>query len=578
MQASKVVIHRYFFSLCLGALGLAACQPRAQDQQAIYIDASAESGLDFTHVNGMNGQYLFPEIQGPGVALFDFDNDGDLDVYLVQGGYLEDNGTTVRNDQPIDRLYRNDLVQSANGHQHLQLIDVTSAAGLHAERYGMGVTTGDYDNDGDIDLYLSNFGNNQLWRNNGDGTFSDVSEQSGTADSRWSHSAVFVDIDRDGWLDLMVVNYVDFRLGNRKACPDATGTLDYCGPLAHNPVPDRLYRNLGNGQFEDITAKSGLRLPASGLGVVSGDFNQDGWPDLYVANDAMPNHLWINQGDGRFVEDALMLGTAVNSQGQPEASMGVVAGDIDRDGDEDLFMTHLREETNTLYVNDGDGGFKDRSIASSLAAASRGFTGFGAALVDFDLDGWLDIVVVNGAVRAVQSESQRQQAFPYGQPNQLFHNQDGRFLEISDLVPALAFAESSRGLAAGDIDNDGDPDLLIANDHGPARLLLNTAQDRRWLGLRLLERSGRDAIGAGVTMRLADGRTIMRRVRVDGSYLSASDPRLLFGLDQSTTSGELVITWPDGSCEYRSGLAVNQYHQIVHGEDQTAGQNCGGED
>ncbi|MCZ6560590.1 MAG: VCBS repeat-containing protein [Gammaproteobacteria bacterium] len=216
MQVSEVVIHRYLFALCLGALGLAACQPSAQIEQAIFVDASAASGLDFVHINGMSGRHLFPEIQGPGVALFDFDNDGDLDVYLVQGGYLEDSGTNGRDySNPVDRLYRNDLVQSANGQQRIQFSDVTGAAGLHADGYGMGVTTGDYDNDGDIDLYLSNFGNNQLWRNNGDGTFSDVSEESGTADPRWSHSAVFVDIDRDGWLDLMVVKYVDFRLGNR---------------------------------------------------------------------------------------------------------------------------------------------------------------------------------------------------------------------------------------------------------------------------------------------------------------------------------------------------------------------------
>jgi hypothetical protein len=578
-KSGTIVTRQILFPLFLCILALTACQPRKRADLPIFVDANTESGLDFVHVNGMNGGYLFPEIQGPGVALFDYDNDGDLDVYLVQGGYLEDTGTSDRpTTRLIDRLYRNDLVVSADGSRHVRLHDVTVAAGLDASRYGMGVTTGDYDNDGDIDLYLSNFGDNQLWRNNGDGTFSEVGEESGTGDSRWSHSAVFVDIDRDGWLDLLVVNYVDFRLGNRKACSDATGAMDYCGPFAHAPVPDRLYRNLGDGRFEDISAKSGLRQPGSGLGVVSGDFNQDGWPDLYVANDAMPNHLWINQGDGRFLDDALMLGTAVNSEGQPEASMGVVAGDVDGDGDEDLFMTHLREETNTLYVNDGNGGFREKSIASGLAAASRGFTGFGAALLDFDLDGWLDVVVVNGAVRAVQSESQRRRAFPYGQPNQLFRNQDGHYIEISDQVPVLAFEESSRGLAAGDIDNDGDPDLIIANANGPARLLLNTHRDAEWLGLRLIGKSGRDAIGASVTLRRADGRPMFRRVRVGGSYLSAGDPRLLFGLAGNAAITGLAVAWPDGSCERWSGLALNRYHELVQGKGGTTDKDCDGED
>ena len=567
------------FPLFLCIFALAACQIRQQADLPIFVDASTESGLDFSHINGMSGGYLFPEIQGSGVALLDYDNDGDLDVYLVQGGYLEDAGSSDRPPaaRPIDRLYRNDLIVSGDNSRRVRLRDVTVAAGLHAGRYGMGVTTGDYDNDGDIDLYLSNFGRNQLWRNNGDGTFDEVSEESGTDDARWSHSAVFVDIDRDGWLDLLVVNYVDFRLGNRKACPDATGALDYCGPFAHAPVPDRLYRNLGNGRFEDISAKSGLRQPGSGLGVVSGDFNQDGWPDLYVANDAMPNHLWINQGDGHFLEDALMLGTAVNSEGQPEASMGVVAGDVDGDGDEDLFVTHLREETNTLYINDGNGEFREKSIASGLAAASRGFTGFGVALLDYDLDGWLDLIVVNGAVRAMQSESQRRRAFPYGQPNQLFRNEDGRYVEKSDQVPALMFEESSRGLAAGDIDNDGDPDFIISNANGPARLLLNTSRDADWLGLRLIGNSGRDAIGATATLRLAGGRSMFRRVRVAGSYLSAGDPRLLFGLGGNTAITDLEVVWPDGSCEHWSGLAVNRYHRLVQGKSKATDKNCGGD-
>ena len=555
------------WALLLLLISLHGCGNSSREDQVPFIDATQSSGLDFVHDHGGHGDYLFPEIQGPGVALFDFDNDGDLDIYLVQGAAIDIETGAITPSRDGGRLFRNDLTVDDDGHSTSRFVDVTEASGLRPLAYGMGATAGDFDNDGDIDLYLTHFGANQLWRNEGDGRFVDVSAESGIGDPRWSHSATFFDYDRDGWLDLFVVNYVDFSLGNRKACPDATGALDYCGPLAHPPQADRLYHNLGNGRFEDVSAKAGLRSPASGLGVSAVDVNADGWQDLYVANDAMPNQLWINQGDGRFVDEALVRGAAVNSQGQPEASMGIDGGDIDGDGDADLFMTHLREETNTLFLNDGSGSFSDKSIQTGLAAPSRGLTGFGSLMLDYDLDGWLDIAVVNGAVRAVQSESQRTTDFPYGQANQLFRNQgDGRFVDVSELAPALSAEESSRGLAVGDLDNDGDPDLVIANDHGPTQLLLNTQQDRHWLGLRLIGREGRDVPGAAAVLTLPDGRALSRRVRIDGSYLSSSDPRLLFGLGAATAGQSVTVTWPDGIDERWENLAVDRYHTLRRGD------------
>lgn len=564
------MFYRRISQLLVFAMLLPACSDSLTGSRTPFVDATETSGLDFVHANGADGEYLFPEIQGPGVALFDYDNDGDLDVYLVQGASIDTATGAIVPAGAGGRLLRNDLAHE-DGENVLRFVDVTDQSGLHPEGYGMGATVADYDNDGDVDLYLTHFGNNQLWRNDGDGRFVDVSEVSETNDPRWSHSATFLDYDRDGWLDLFVVNYVDFSLGNRKTCPDATGAIDYCGPLTHAPQADRLYHNLGNGRFEDVSSRGGITALASGLGVASIDINSDGWPDIYVANDAMPNQLWVNQGGDRFVDEALIRGSAVNSQGQPEASMGIVAGDIDGDGDEDLFMTHLREETNTLYLNDGDGGFSDKSIQTGLAAPSRGNTGFGSVLFDYDLDGWLDIAVANGAVRAVQSESQRGLPFPYGQANQLFHNDGGSYSEATVSVPAFAQEGSSRGLATGDLDNDGDPDLVVANDNGATQLLLNTEHGAHWLGIRLLGREGRDVPGAMAVLTPPNGRARARRIRVDGSYLSANDPRVVFGLGDQREAGQLVVTWPDGTQETWDDLEIDRYHTLSRGASGLAG-------
>lgn len=553
--------------ICMVAIGCAQDVGDAQRgdpaTQFLFTDMTVAAGLSFRHDNGLSGRHLFPEIQGPGVAVIDYDRDGDLDLYFVQGGALGQESTDT---PPRDRLYRNDLATGEDGSPAIVLTDVTDQSGIEATQYGMGVAAADIDNDGWTDLYLTIFGRNELWRNNGDGTFSEIAAQAGVDDHRWSHSAAFFDYDRDGLLDLFVVNYVEYRLAGHKECPDATGTPDYCGPMAYRPAEDSLYRNLGNRRFERVNVGAGITAPASGLGVVTADFDANGWPDVYVANDDMANQLWLNQGNSRFVDEALIRGTAVNSQGEAEASMGVDAADFDGDGDEDLFITHLREETNTLYVNDGDGFFMDRTIGAGLAAPSIGLTGFGTAFVDFDNDGWLDLPVVNGAVRAIQTATGDHDSFPYKQPNRLFKYSGSKFEDVSADAPDFIEPGVSRGLAVGDIDNDGDTDLVIAHDHGDARLLINKGADgQHWLGLQLTGANGRDMLGARAVLVHPDGSRMWRRARSDASFLSANDPRVLFGLGATQTASTVEIHWPDGSTEVWNNLAPDRYHALAQG-------------
>lgn len=531
--------------------------------QEIFLDRAAEAGLQFSHVNGASGRYYFCEIVGSGCAFFDFDNDGDLDIYLVQSGSPE--GVAARN-APTDKLFRNDGWLDENGVYQLGFTDVTETSGIVATGYGMGVAAGDVDNDGWTDLYVTQFGANRLWRNRGNGTFQDITERAGVDDPRWSTSAAFLDYDRDGFLDLFVVNYTDFRLANHKECV-YEGALDYCGPLSFRPLTDRLFRNRGDGSFEDLTGPAGiLAAPGTGLGVVCADFNGDGLQDIYVANDKRPNHLWLNLGDGRFENDALYRGNALDGQGQAEASMGVDAADFDGDGDEDLFMTHLVRETNTLYLNDGKGFFTDHSVKTGLGPASFAYTGFGCAFLDFDNDGRQDIFSANGAVKAVESLKIGGDPFPYAQADQLFQNLGEIFTEISHRAPVLVIPAVSRGIAVGDVDNDGDPDVLINDNNGPVRLLINqVGQKSHWLGLRLVSRGGRDMLGARIAVYRPNRPPLWRRVRSDASYLSANDPRVLVGLGASPLLETVKVVWPDGAVEQWTGLPVDRYSTLVKG-------------
>ncbi len=446
---------------------------------ALFREAASKAGLAFRHFVGATGDFRLPEIMGSGVALLDYDLDGDLDVYFLQGRMLDEGASpeASRFPPPRDglgnRLLENLVVPSGD----LRFADATERSGLGFEGYAMGAAVGDYDADGDPDLYVTALGPNALFRNEGDGTFARVE---GPQDLRWSASASFADYDADGDLDLFFVNYVDFTVSNNKHCFSPSGARDYCNPTVYNPVPDRLFRNDG-GRFIDVSGAAGLGAAfGNGLGVATADFNNDGSMDIYVANDGTANQLWVNLGDGRFENRALLAGAAVNADGRPEAGMGVVAADFDSDGDEDLLLTHNTAETNTLYLNDGKGLFLDLTNRYGLGSFSMPYTGFGLAWGDFDLDGRLDVFVANGAVTIL--EALRGQPYPFQQENQFFRGVEEGFDLIDgarawgDLDPLVG-----RGIATGDLDLDGDPDIVVSNNNGPARLYLNAADASRWL-------------------------------------------------------------------------------------------------
>ena len=537
----------------------------------------------------MSGEFYYPEIMPPGVALFDYDNDGDLDVFIVQGRMLGDKPFDRALFPPNDpawlrgRLFRNDLQVQADGSRTLRFTDVTEASGLSARGYGMGAAAGDFNNDGCVDLYVTALESSQLFRNNCDGTFADVTARSGTESRGWSVSAAFVDVDRDGWLDLFVGHYVNYSIGGNVRCYGLAGAPDYCPPHVYTAQSSRLYHNNRDGTFTNITAAAGMAAEfGPALGVATADFNGDGWIDLYVANDGQPNQLWINQRNGTFRNTALAAGAALGAQGDAKSSMGLDAGDFDNDGDDDLFIAELIGQGVDLYVNNGSGMFEERSAQTGVRQASLPFTGFGAAWLDIDNDGWLDVLMVNGAVTQLAGAAVPNDRFRLGQPKRLLRNTgNGRFEDATARAPILQAAEVSRGAAFGDIDNDGDIDVVVGNASGPARLLINTVGERKhWVGLRVIgappPRSstssghvqpveGRDLVGARAAVFRADGRTIWRRARAEGSYASANDPRVLAGLGDSTSAPRVRVQWPDGRIEEWSGVAIDRYTTLVYG-------------
>ena len=560
-------------------LFLPAVGGSAQERAVLFRDATEAVGLAFTHVNGSTGELLLPEVIGAGGALFDYDNDGDLDVYLVQGDSLrgtagKGQGTGLSREQgsrgegSAGRLFRNDLRVNPDGTRTLHFTDVTVASGMVARGYGMGAATGDYDNDGWVDLYVTGLGASHLFHNNGDGTFTDVTTRSGTDDPRWSTSATFFDYDQDGSLDLFVAHYVNFSVGMKRACFSAASARDYCNPSVYDPVPGRLFHNNRDGTFSDVSVRSGItRSVGRGLGALAFDADGDGWTDLYVATDGDPNQLWINKRGTSFVDEGLLAGVALNRAGIPQGSMGIDVGDVDGDGDEDLFVTNLDNESNTMYLNAGKGLYEDRTV--EMGVFKLGLTGFGTRFIDVDNDGLLDLVVVNGAVRHLASQLQRGERYPLKQPKLLFRNDGGRtFVDITAQAgPSFDRLEVSRGLAMGDIDNDGDSDLVVVNNSGPARVLLNeAARGRHWIGVRVIDgRSHRDALQTRLQLTRRAG-SIWRRVQTDGSYCSASDPRVVFGLGADTASQTIRVYWIGGSVEEFSGLAVDRYWVLERGK------------
>ena len=549
---------------CLAFFFLAACKSSApppvlsSQPTEFFTERAKDSGLDFVHFNGMSGEFYYPEIMPPGVALFDYDNDGDLDVFVVQGQMLGNKPLSAAKPPPAgplnSRLFRNDLKDGT-----LHFTDVTAASGIVTHEYAMGVATGDFNNDGCVDLFVTGLGGSQLFKNNCNGTFTDVTVQSRINEHTWSVSATFFDYDRDGYLDLFVGNYVDYTVAGNRQCFSLSGSLDYCPPHMYRAAPSHLYHNNHDGTFTDVTAKAGMsREFGPALGAVAVDLNGDGWPDLYVANDGQPNQLWINQHDGTFRNAALLAGVALSPEGEAKSSMGIDAGDFDNDGDEDLFITELTGQGDDLYVNDGSGNFEERSAQAGIRLASLPFTGFGTGWIDIDNDGWLDLVTVNGAVTQNVEALARNQPFSLQQKKQVFRNLgNGHFADVTKSAGAyFDIPEVSRGLAFGDIDNDGDLDMVVGNDSGPLRLLINNVGNRKhWVGLRV-------PVGSRVAVTTSDGRTLWRRSHTDGSYGSARDPRVLVGLGDASGPVKVRIVRPDGRVEEKSNVAIDRYTDL----------------
>jgi enediyne biosynthesis protein E4 len=529
-----------------------------------FVEVAAKSGLSaFRHTSGTTAKEYLVETLGSGVALFDYNNDGLVDVLLVNGSSFE----TLANPKlprSSSRLFRN------NGNS--TFTDVTKDSGLINDGWGVGVTVGDYDNDGNRDVFITNFGHNALFHNNGDGTFTNVTKEAGLEGGNWSTGCAWGDYDRDGLLDLYVSRYVDFELG-RIPRPGENTYCNYrgvpvaCGPRGLPGLPDLIYHNEGNGKFREVSNDIGVRdtIRGYGLGVVWLDFDNDGWPDIFVANDSMPNYLWHNKGNGTFEEVAFESGCALSGDGRAQSNMGIAVGDYDNDGWLDLFLTHFSEDYNTLYHNN-HGRFEDVTYQAGLGTASYRNLAWGTGFVDFDNDGWKELFVANGHIYPQANQAGNS----YCQQNQLFRNlRDGRFSLISAQESGLVEARSSRGAAFGDLQKNGRIDSVINNiDHEPFLYVSSIAPSSHWVTFKLVGvKCNRDAIGARVWVTSA-GMTQMEEVRSADSFVSSSDVRLHFGLSGAKAIDKVRIQWPDGSNEQHTSLAVDCEHLLRQGEGQ----------
>ena len=546
---------RVLFTALCAALSLLVVAA-AETQEAHFVDVSRHAGVAFQHTNGASPDKHLVETMGSGGLFFDYDNDGWIDIFLVDGGSLADAAVAKR---ARHRLFRN----RGNG----TFDDVTEKSGIRHREYGMGACAGDYDGDGRTDLYLTNFGPNILYRNLGNGAFSDVTSAARVGDSKWSASCAFADLDRDGDLDLWVTNYVAADRSKSPLCPDSrSGPRFYCHPLKYDPLPNTLYRNDGRGAFSDVTAASGVgALRSNGMGVVVSDFNEDGWPDVFVANDSLPNFLFRNNRNLQFAETALAAGVAVATDGQPRAGMGIDTGDYDGDGQMDLVITNLDFQMHTLHRALGKGLFGNATIESGVGYPTLPFVGFGVAFLDFDNDTQLDIAIVNGHV--LDNAPQFRAGSTYQQRKLLFRNTtQRRFSEIGRTMGAAFVAEKvGRGLATGDIDNDGDLDLLVTNNGQPAELLRNEGATGNALLVRLRGPRGNPE-GIGARIRVTAGtRTLIREVKAGSSYLSQNDLRAHFGLGTATAVERIDVQWPTGESETVKSVAANQIVTIQQG-------------
>jgi len=511
-----------------------------------FENTAERAGIAFAHRSGHRDKFFLPEIMGGGVALFDMDNDGYLDLYLVQSGNL----FAPAGQQAGHRLYRN------RGDGTFE--DVTAGSGSDVAGYGMGVAAGDIDNDGNVDLYITNVGRNVLLKGDGHGHFTDITAKAGVASGGWSTSAAFLDYDADGWLDLFVVHYLNWQPAAEVECFSLTGVPDYCSPKTYDlPASATLFHNNRNGTFTDVTDRAGLRAAVgNGLGVVAGDVNGDGRIDVFVANDGMPNQLWMNRGGGRFEDAALTWGCAVDLDGKPKAGMGVHLADVDGDGDLDLLVVNLDGESDSLYRNEKT-FFRDDTVSAGLRTISRPFTRFGVAMLDLDNDGLLDIYEANGRVGR---QSELYSSDPYAEPNLLLRGiARSRFEEVQPRGGTrTALVGTSRGAAFGDIDNDGGIDIVVSNRDAKPYLLHNVVKGRgHWAMFRVLAEHGRDALGAELTITVGS-QSIRRDVRAAYSYLASNDPRVHVGLGKETAIREVSVRWPDGARERFAGVAADK--------------------
>ena len=514
-------------------------QGNLADGGAWFEEVAMERGIDFRFKSGHREHFFMPEIMAGGAALLDMDNDGDLDAYLVQGGDLNDE----RGATPYNQLYRN----LGAG----QFENATAGSGADDRGYGMGVAAGDYDSDGDTDLFVTNVGPNVLLRSTGAGQFDEVTAAAGVGDGAWSASAAFVDYDRDGDLDLYATRYMNWSKEMEKDCRNPVGELDYCyPPIYEAQEPDLLYQNNGDGTFTDVSLAAGLHAAYGyGLGVVCGDFDGDGWTDIFVANDGSKNQLWVNQGDGTFVDQAQLRGCALDESGRAKAGMGVSAIDIDDDGTLDLLVVNLRQQTDSFFRNQGE-YFTDATASVGLVWDRGAFARFGVGIHDFDNDSLLDLYAANGSIGRVTNYVQYA-ADPFAEPNLLFRGRPGtRFEEVLPRggvgKPLIA---TSRAAAFGDVDDDGGVDVLIVNRDARAYLLHNVVKDRgNWVTMRILNQHGSDALGAVVTFDVAGVRKT-REVRSAYSYQAANDPRIHVGLGAANTISRVIVRWPRGHRE-----------------------------
>jgi hypothetical protein len=508
------------------------------------IDVAERSGLSHTYLNGASGRLLMVEATGGGGGWIDFDRDGNWDLYLNQGG---DPAAAVPASRPPHQLFRN------MGQGRFEL--VTPAALIDEHGYGQGVAVGDFDNDGFDDIYVANVGGNSLYRNCGDGTFLNATAVAGVRGGLWSTSAAWGDIDLDGDLDLYVCNYADFDPYHPRLCHNSEGRIAICHPNVMDPVPDDCYLNLGDGTFRAVASERGLFGPGNlGLGVAIADFDNDGWPDIFVANDTHPNFLFINDGRAHFQESAAILGCAVNTNGNPQANMGIAVGDYDRNGWLDVYVTHFTQEWNTLYRNRGPEGFQDVSGMVGLVPPELDKLGFGTIMADLDYDGFDELFVANGHINDL-----RDQGYEYAMNCQLYSWQGRRWHEHT--AQAGEFFERKligRAVATADYDNDGDLDLVVVPQGSPVALLNNQSRLGNWLKLEFVGRkSNRRAIGTRVTVRIGE-RSIMQELAGGTSYCAAHQPALFFGLGDWSGSVDLEIRWPCGTVETRRQVSINQ--------------------